>query len=142
MIIVHQDNIGAFAGNHQQWWPGQFMFQTRISKIISAVQSLNLRIKIGSLVLVASGVVDQPTTGSDVPFVVEAEFVVRSIGASGKLSATGYYDNGQTRSLLANSGELTLDTTTPNDIAVSVQHGVASVSNIIKAQQIDIERAG
>lgn len=104
--------------------------------------SLNLRISLGSVVLVASGAVVVPTTGSNVPWEIEGEFVVRTIGASGTTTATGDHDNGQTSGLLANSGTLTIDTTSSADITVSAQWSTASASNTITVQNLEMERAG
>jgi len=139
MIVHHQNNVSAFAGNHNYWWPG--IIPHRIAKFISEVASLTLRIKFGSTVLLSSGAVAIPSTGVDVPWEIEGEFVVRSIGASGTVSATGDHDNGQTAGLLANSGTVTIDTTAASDIAVSAQWGVASASNSITAQVLNIEKS-
>jgi len=139
MIVHHQNNVSAFAGNHNYWWPG--IIPHRIVKFVSDVASLTLRIKFGSTVLLSSGAVAIPSTGVDVPWEIEGEFVVRSIGASGTVSATGDHDNGQTAGLLANSGTVTIDTTAASDIAVSAQWGVASASNSITAQVLNIEKS-
>lgn len=141
MIIYHQNHIAAFAGGHTVYWPFQ-PFGGYAPGISTPVQSLNLRIKIGSVELVSSGAVDQPSSGSNVPWSIDCEFVVRSIGASGKVSATGNHDNGQTSGLLANSSELTLNTTIANDVVVSAEHGIASASNTVKVQNLEIERSG
>ena len=139
MIVNQQTNIAGFAGNHRQRWPG--LLATRISKTFSGAALLNLRIKFGSTVLLYSGAVAAPTGGVDVPWEIDGEFVVRSIGASGQVSITGDTDNGQTSGLLAHSGTVTIDTTAAADIAVSAQWGVASASNSITAQVLNIEKS-
>lgn len=107
-----------------------------------SVVLLNLRIKFGSVVLLSSGLVATPSSGSDVPWEIEGAFVVRSIGASGTVVATGDHDNGQTAGLLANSGTVTVDSTVAAVIQASAEWSVADPGNSITAQNIEIQRAG
>ena len=107
---------------------------------LSGEALLNLRILLGSVVLLASGDVAPPSSGSDVPWEIEGLFVVRSVGASGTIMATARYDNGQTSGLLANAAAIVVDTTTAADLQVSAQWGTASASNSIKVQNLFVEK--
>lgn len=112
------------------------------AKAAAALNTINLRIKYGSTVLLSSGTVTIPTTGTNVAWEIEGEFVVRSIGGSGTVMTTGRHDNGQTSGLLANTAAIVVDTTASADLQVSAQWGTASASNIIKVQNLTVEING
>lgn len=40
MIIYHQDNVSAFAGNHTYYWPTQPLFFQRVSATSAVVDQL------------------------------------------------------------------------------------------------------
>lgn len=140
MIIHHGSNIAGFKGSHVYHWPGQIA--ARISKIVSIVADINFRVKVGTVEMVASGSVPTLAAGVNVPFEVVCEFIIRSIGGSGTIMATGRYNNGLNFGLLASTAVKVVDTTIVNDIAASAQWAVADPSNIVKAQNITIERSG
>lgn len=102
--------------------------------------SLNLRLKFGTIELLGSGALAPPSGGKNVPWKLEGLFVVRRIGASGVLLATGEYDNGQSAGLLANVSASSVDTTTGADITVSAQWSVADPGNSITVQNLFIEK--
>ena len=101
---------------------------------------LNFRIKLGAVVLLATGNLTPPTTAVDQPWEIDGDFTVRSIGATGTIMANGRYDNAQTKGLLANTGAKTIDTTVSNDINVSVEWAVANALNIATIQELTIEK--
>lgn len=143
MIIYHQNNRAAFAGNHRWMWPGQPHFHSRVGSPGSATPSINLRITFGSTVLVATGALTPPSGASDVPFEIECMFVVRSIGAGTTvLMAAGRYDNGQSDGLLAPTTESSPapDSEVNNDLKATIEFGVASASNSATAQIVKITK--
>ena len=108
------------------------------NSLVAAIASLNLRIELGSVVLLASGDVAIPSGASGVPWKLEALFTVRSIGASGSVMAHGEYDNGQVAAMLANAVAVTVDTTIANDVQASAQWGVADAANIVLIQELAV----
>ena len=107
----------------------------------AGANTLNLRIKFGTSVLMATGAITQPSGASDLPFEIQGFFVVRTIGNPATLVSSGRYDNGQTAGLLAAQQPTNLaNTTIDNDIQASAEWGTASADNSITAQNIIIER--
>lgn len=143
MIVRHQSNRAAFAGNHRWYWPGQALLQSAWSATsVFNPATLNLRFKMGAVVLLASGNVAIPSSGSNVPWEIEGMFIVRTVaGISAALMATGKYNNGQTSGLLANAATVAVDPTAAADLQVSAQWGTASASNTITVQNLTIEKA-
>lgn len=103
--------------------------------------TLNLRIKLDSVVLLATGDVAPPASGSsDIPWRMECVFICRRAGALGLVMATGSYDNGNSAGLLANTAAVSVDGTVAHDIEVSAQHGTADPGNIVTVQNITVEK--
>lgn len=138
MIVYHSHNLAAFAGNHIFYWAAQ-LFSVIVAPG-SVSPGLNLRIKLASVVLLATGDLTPPTTAVDTPWEMEGYFTVRSIGPTGTVVANGKYDNGQTKGLLANAGTKTIDADASNEIHVSVEWAIANALNTVKVQQLIVKK--
>lgn len=106
----------------------------------TAGNTLVLRIKYGSKVLLASPAVSMTPNLSNVAWAIEGLFIVRSIGANGTLMATGDFDNSVDSNAIANTSAVTVDTTASTDIEVSAQWSAAAAGNTIEAQNVFIEK--
>lgn len=104
--------------------------------------SINLRIKFGDSVLLATGALAPPSGASGIPFEIQGFFVVRALGSPATLSVSGRYDNGQSSGLLALTDEVStpVNSTIDNDLHATIQFGVASPSNSATVQNIIIEK--
>ncbi len=102
--------------------------------------TLVLRIALGAVELLTTGALTPPSGATNVPWEMEGLLVVRSIGASGTIMATGRYDNGQSAGLLANAAAVTVDTTASADLQVTAQWGTADAANSLTVQNLTIEK--
>lgn len=111
----------------------------------NSTDTLTLVLKIGSVTIVTSAALD--VADSDI-FQFNAEVIVRSIGATGKIVAQGYtaYDAAGTDTEPNNFvlAETTLDTTGTNKIAVNADWSVAHADNEASLTMLVVEliRAG
>lgn len=115
----------------------------RRSYIITSVlvERLNLRLKLGGLVLIGTGDFTPPSGARNAPWMFEGEFVVRSTGTSGTGVAVGELDDGTNARLLGSDATLTVNTTKAANLAVSAQWAVADALNSITVRIVEIERA-
>ncbi len=109
-----------------------------IAKGVATPVTLALRIALGAVELLATGALTPPSGASNLPWEMEGLLVVRSIGASGTIMATGRYDNGQSAGLLANAAAVTVDTTASADLQVTGQWGTADPANSLTVQNLTI----
>jgi len=107
----------------------------------AATDTLNLRVIIGSTVMLATGALDYPTTAVNVPWKMRGVLVVRSLGSPADIEAHGNYDNGKTSGLLKHTDEISpvLDTGIANEVKVSGQWGTANPLNDITAKIVNVK---
>lgn len=109
----------------------------------NATNTLNLKLKIGTTIICATGAVD--VANSDVGY-IEAVLTIRSIGATGKFVANGSTSLGVPGTVTAKPfflGETTVDTTAAQTITVTATWSVADPGNSVRldALTIDLIRA-
>lgn len=105
----------------------------------NATDTLNVRLKVGTVVLVATGAVD--VANNDI-FHIEADMVVRTIGAAGTVVASGLQALGTEGTVTAKPAKLastTLDTTLAQAVAVSAQWSVANAGDQVRLDVLDVE---
>lgn len=110
----------------------------------NSTDTLTIKLKIGSTVIVTTGAVD--VANNDI-FYFEATLVVRTIGASGTLVATGVVALGVEGTVTAKPFKLastTIDTTAALTITVTATWSVASASNTVRQDVLvaELVRAG
>lgn len=143
MIIYHQNNRGALAGSRIAYWGFQPFLHFVFSSTTTETATLNLRVVLGSDVLLASGDVAIPSSGVDVPWKIEGMFIVRTVaGFVTTLMATGEYDNGQSSGLLRNAAAVSADPTLAADLKVTAQWGTKHVDNVVTVQNLELEKVG
>lgn len=102
-----------------------------IATSTNSTDTLTLKLKIGSTVVVATAAVD--VANNDVGF-IEALFVVRTIGATGTIVATGQAGLGVAGTATMRPfylAETTVDTTGTLALTVTATWSVASASNVV-----------
>jgi len=121
--------------------PGD-VIRVRLQGIATATNStdtLNVKLKIGSTVVAATGAVD--VANNDIG-VIDADVVVRTIGASGTLVAAGTTSLGASGTATAkvfNLASTTIDTTASNVVSASATWSVASSSNSCRLDVMDVQ---
>ena len=110
-----------------------------IATATNSTDTLNLKLKLGSTAVLATGAVD--VANNDVGY-IEADVVIRTIGASGTLVATGVTALGVEGTVTAKPGKLastTIDTTAATACAISATWSVASASNSCRLDVFDVQ---
>lgn len=110
-----------------------------IATSTNSTDTLNVRLKFGSTTILATGALD--VANNDLAY-IEADVVIRTIGASGTMVAAGLTCIGVEGTATAKPGKLastTVDTTAAITVAVSAQWSVASASNSVRLDVFDAE---
>jgi hypothetical protein len=105
----------------------------------NSTDTLNLKLKIGTTVIVATGAVD--VANSDEGW-IEATVVVRSIGATGTFVAAGTDTLGVPGTATVkgfNLGSTTIDTTAAQAITVTATWSVANAGNVARLDLLTVE---
>ena len=104
----------------------------------NSTDTLTIKLKIGTTVLVASAAID---VANDDTFVVDAYLIVRTIGATGTLVANGLIGLGvdTVGTTRVDSGSATIDTTGALTLALTATWSVASASNQVALQSFIVE---
>jgi predicted RecA/RadA family phage recombinase len=105
----------------------------------NSTDTLNVRLKVGTVVLIATGAVD--VANNDI-FHIEADMVVRTIGAAGTIVASGLQALGTEGTVTAKPAKLAstvLDTTVAQAVAVSAQWSVANAGDQVRLDVLDVE---
>jgi len=111
-----------------------------IATATNGTDTLNLKLKIGSTVIAATGAID--VANNDIGY-IDALIVVRTIGASGTMVATGVQGLGAEGTVTAKPFKLAsaaLDTTADQTITVSATWSVASSSDSCRLDVLAVER--
>lgn len=110
----------------------------------NSTDTLTLKLKIGSQVLVTSAAVDVTDGGGDLG-VLFAEVTIRTLGASGSAVAGGYSGLGVPGTATLRVGGVaaafTLNTTTDLDVTATATWSVASTSNQVLLENLDVFQA-
>ena len=115
-------------------------FQTSVQGIISDTgnPSFELRVKLGGLTIGDSGANSLGSILND-HWRMDLEFVVRTIGVTGTIMATGGFVTAKDDHFsLVNLGTLVIDTTVDQTLDVTVQWGSANASNTVTCQILEI----
>jgi Pectate lyase superfamily protein len=115
-----------------------------ISSLGALPGTLNVKVKLGSTVIISSGAVTLITSLSNALWHLEAKITCRTVGASGTIIAQGKF---VTTNVLADSTEVlsnalstvTVDTTVSELLDVTATFGTASASNSISATNLALE---
>lgn len=106
--------------------------------------TLNLKIKVGSTVLLATGTITNTTSITNKGFSFEATLVVTAIGGSGALECQGLAVLSTTLGAalvahMTNTGTVTVDTTIAQTLQASATFSVADTDNTITLRQFIVE---
>lgn len=107
----------------------------------NSTDTLNIKLKIGSTIIVASGALD---VANDDMVYFEATLVVRTIGASGTFVATGTVTIGTAGTATVKSfyvASTTIDTTATQAITVTATWSVANSGNSVRLDILNVERS-
>lgn len=107
----------------------------------NSTNTLNLKLKIGSTVVLATGAVDVTDGGGDVGY-IEADVVVRTAGASGTMVAAGVTALGVPGTVTAKPNFLAstaLDTTAAQAVKVSATWSVANAGNSCRLDVLNVQ---
>jgi hypothetical protein len=110
-----------------------------IATSTNSTDTLNMIIRLGTTDLLATGAVD--VANNDVGY-IDAEFVVRTIGASGTMVGVGQTALGVPGTVTAKPKALAstaVDTTTALSVNVTATWSVASASNSVRLDVMDVE---
>ena len=111
-----------------------------IATSTNSTDTLTVKLYVGSLVIVTTGAVD--VANNDI-FFIDAVIVIRTIGASGTVVATGTVGLGAEGTVTAKPFKLassTLDTTAANDVACKATWSVASSSDSCRLDVLTVEK--
>lgn len=108
--------------------------------------TINVKIKLGSTVMIASGVLTAVGSLTNRGWTAFADLVVTAIGASGSIEAQGFgeYGTAATTSLtvnMSNIAPITIDTTTSQALTVTITWGTSSANNTITLRIIEVYSA-
>lgn len=110
----------------------KFMTQGIISD--TATPTFNLRYKLNNIEIVATGAQTLGAISND-HWIVDVDFVVRSIGATGSIMPVGGFVTSQNDHFaLVVLAPVTLDTTIAQTVDITGQWGAASASNTVTSQ--------
>ncbi len=121
------------------------VIRVRAQGIVSnqnSTDTLTIQLKIGGTTgtsIVSTGAVDPAT--NDIWY-IEADLVIRTVGASGTFVATGLQALGVPGTVTAKpflKASSTIDTTLPQDLIVSATWSVANAANIVRLDILDVE---
>ncbi len=110
-----------------------------IAPSTNATDTLTLKLKVGSTVIISTGAVD--VNNNDVGF-IEADLVIRAIGAGGSFVAAGVQALGVPGTVTAKPFILAataIDTTAAQTIKASAQWSVANAGNIARLDVLDVQ---
>lgn len=110
-----------------------------IATSTNSTDTLNLKLKLGSTVILATGAVD--VANNDIGY-IDADLVVRTVGASGTMVAAGVTALGTEGTVTAKPGKLAsaaVDTTAALVVKVSATWSVASASNSVRLDVMDAQ---
>lgn len=110
-----------------------------IAPSTNSTDTLTLRLKIGATVVVATAAVD--VANSDIGY-LEADVVVRTVGANGTIVAGGVQALGTEGTVSAKPFKLAstaIDTTVAQTVKASAQWSVANAGNQVRLDVLDIE---
>ncbi len=93
--------------------------------------TLNIKVKFGTVQLVATGAVAQVGTPSNIGFVIEVDITCRSVGATGTLYAEGFFKYGGNMVPLTATAVATVDTTASKNLDVTATWGALNVGNTL-----------
>ena len=105
----------------------------------NSTDTLNIKLKIGSLIVLATGALD--VNNNDI-FHLEADLVVRAIGTTGSVVASGLQALGVEGTVAAKPAKLAasaLDTTAAQTVAITATWSVANVGNQVRLDVFDVE---
>jgi predicted RecA/RadA family phage recombinase len=105
----------------------------------NSTDTLNVRLKVGTVTLVATGAVD--VANNDL-FHLEADLVVRAIGANGSIVASGLQALGTEGTVTTKPAKLAasaLDTTAAQTVAITATWSVANAGNQVRLDLFDVE---
>lgn len=105
----------------------------------NSTDTLTIKLKMGSVTIVTSAAVN--ATDGDI-FMITADIVIRTIGASGTLVACGTVSNGVIGTIAALpflKASATIDTTAAMDITATATWSVASASNSCRMDVLNVE---
>lgn len=110
----------------------------------TALPTLNIRLKLGTVLLVQTGAVALTANPVNGAWYLTASITFRSIGATGTVIGQGFfvYDNQTNNSKVMGMAALTpatVDTTVPISADVTAQWGVANTANSITCTNFTIE---
>jgi hypothetical protein len=113
-----------------------------LSNLISA--TINYKIKIGTTVIIATGVITIPAALTNVAFDIDADITCLTVGASGTFIGSGVM---HITNVLATAytaamtitAAVTINTTISNNLETTVTWGAASASNTITTQTFTLE---
>lgn len=111
-----------------------------IATSTNSTDTLNVKLKIGTTVIVATGALD--VANNDI-FLIDATLVIRTIGAAGTFIATGTVTIGASGTATAkafNLAETAIDTTAAQTITVTATWSVASPSNSVRQDILLVEQ--
>ena len=105
----------------------------------NSTDTLTIKLKIGSTVIISTGAVD--VANSDVGY-IEADMVIRSIGAGGTLAGAGTQALGTPGTVASKPFVLTstaIDTTVAQAVKASAQWSVANAGNVARLEVLDVQ---
>lgn len=111
-----------------------------IATSTNSTDTLTLKLKIGTTVIIATAAVD--VANNDIGY-IEADLIIRTIGASGTFVATGNQGLGTPGTVTAkpfNLASTAIDTTATQAITVTATWSVASASNSCRLDILTVDR--
>jgi len=105
----------------------------------NATDTVNVKLKLGSLVLIATGAVD--VNNNDI-FHIEADLIVRAIGVTGSVVSCGLQALGAEGTVTAKPAKLavsTLDTTAAQALTITATWSVANAGDQVRLDLFDVE---
>ena len=95
--------------------------------------TIQFRVRIGTTNIVVFTAQTCPNNSANQPFLLEAEIVVKTLGATGTVSGQGrLFFSTSTLELIVNATDTTVDTTSEQTVNVTAQWSASSASNTVK----------
>jgi len=110
-----------------------------IATLTNATDTLDLQLRLGTTDILATGAVD--VANNDIGF-IDADIVVRTVGASGTIVAAGHTALGVPGTVTAKPkllGSTTLDTTADQSVNVSATWGAANAGNSVRLDILNVQ---
>lgn len=111
-----------------------------IATATNSTDTLNLKLKIGSTIIAATGAVD--VANNDIGY-IDVDLVVRTVGASGTFVAAGVVALGAAGTVTTKATNLastTIDTTATQQVTVTATWSVASASNSCRLDVLNVQK--